>query len=171
MKNIIILSLLLLKFLPAFCQAPPPPPPPPSFEENMGKNNEKIKMLKIAYITQELNLTEKEAQSFWPIYNRMTEEREVLLQAGKPKLNKDKMQDITDQEADKILNDQLIMEQKLLDLDKKYIQEFKSVLSASKILKLRKAERDFLHKVLRKIDEKRGKGERDHGKPIPPPHR
>ena len=33
------------------------------------ESREKIKTLKIAYITEQLNLTAKEAQDFWPIYN------------------------------------------------------------------------------------------------------
>lgn len=161
MKNIILTSILLFVAFLSYSQAPPPPPPP-HLEEGMGKNSEKIKMLKIAFITQELNLTEKEAQAFWPIYNRMAQEREDLRQAARSQHNQSKKTEFTDQEAEKILMEQMEMEQKLLDLDKKYISEFRTVLPASKILKLRIAERDFLHKVLRKIDEKRG---REGGKP------
>jgi len=32
-------------------------------------NNDRVKAYKIAYITDQLSLTEKEAQKFWPIYN------------------------------------------------------------------------------------------------------
>jgi hypothetical protein len=34
------------------------------------KGREKIKQLYIAYITQEINLSEDEAEKFWPIHNQ-----------------------------------------------------------------------------------------------------
>ena len=34
---------------------------------------EKIKALKIAFITEELNLTSNEAEKFWPVYNKYDE--------------------------------------------------------------------------------------------------
>ena len=37
-------------------------------------NRDKIKTLKIAYITEKLDLSKKEAQQFWPIYNAFEEE-------------------------------------------------------------------------------------------------
>ena len=33
-------------------------------------NRDKIKTLKIAFITEKLDLSEQEAQKFWPIYNK-----------------------------------------------------------------------------------------------------
>jgi Spy/CpxP family protein refolding chaperone len=40
-----------------------------SFSQDFKEKKEKIKALKVAYITEELNLTSEEAQKFWPIYN------------------------------------------------------------------------------------------------------
>src|SRR5690606_1178834 len=37
---------------------------------------EKIKSLKVAFITEKLELTPKEAQSFWPIYNEHQSKKE-----------------------------------------------------------------------------------------------
>ena len=37
-------------------------------------NRDKIKTLKIAFITEKLDLSEKEAQQFWPVYNAFEEE-------------------------------------------------------------------------------------------------
>ncbi len=39
---------------------------------------DKIKALKIAFITEKLNLSEKEAQQFWPIYNSYHEDMSNL---------------------------------------------------------------------------------------------
>ena len=54
-KNILIVLFLLFSTTLMFGQRRP--------------DKEKIKSLKIAYITERLNLKSSEAQAFWPIYN------------------------------------------------------------------------------------------------------
>lgn len=48
-----------------------------SFAQDRSKR-EKIKTLKVAFITERLNLSTNEAQSFWPLYNDYEEKRESL---------------------------------------------------------------------------------------------
>jgi hypothetical protein len=40
------------------------------------ERQERIRALKVAYITRELSLSEREAQVFWPVYNKHSELRE-----------------------------------------------------------------------------------------------
>jgi len=40
--------------------------------------NDKIKALKTAYITEQLELTKAEAEKFWPVYNAFEEKRSAL---------------------------------------------------------------------------------------------
>ena len=40
-----------------------------AFSQGFKGKKDKVKALKVAYITEELNLTTEEAQRFWPIYN------------------------------------------------------------------------------------------------------
>ena len=57
MKNkILALALLLTTFL--------------SFGQHNKESREKIKALKVAYLTQELKLNAIEAQQFWPLYHK-----------------------------------------------------------------------------------------------------
>lgn len=42
---------------------------------------EKLKLEKIAFITTEVGLTEKEAEAFWPVYNQIENEQKVLMKA------------------------------------------------------------------------------------------
>ena len=55
MKNIILLLLLVSSFQISLAQ--------------QGQHRERIKALKTAHITNELNLTSDEAEKFWPVYN------------------------------------------------------------------------------------------------------
>ena len=53
-----------------------------SFAQKHDK--EKIKALKVAHITEQLDLTAKEAQAFWPVYNA-NEEAHYKLRDNKVK--------------------------------------------------------------------------------------
>ena len=49
-----------------------------SFSQGFREKKEKVKALKMAYITEQLNLTTEEAQKFWPIYNAFDEKQSEL---------------------------------------------------------------------------------------------
>ena len=44
-------------------------------DQDRNKSHEKIKSLKIAYLTEQLALTSSEAEKFWPIYNSFDQEQ------------------------------------------------------------------------------------------------
>ena len=47
-----------------------------------GNNwREKVRAEKVAFLTSELNLTEAEAQAFWPVYNKVQEENREAFKA------------------------------------------------------------------------------------------
>ena len=45
---------------------------------------EKIQTVKIAFLTNEIGLTPTEAQSFWPIYNAVSEELDKAMYSAAP---------------------------------------------------------------------------------------
>ena len=51
-------------------------------------SREKIKALKVAYLTEQLNLTSSEAEKFWPIYNRFEKERYKLYYVKRSEIKK-----------------------------------------------------------------------------------
>jgi hypothetical protein len=124
--------------------------------------HEQIEAQKIAFITQELNLTPEEAKVFWPVYNEYEAKRHELKKSFRnvEYIHKDDMDKLTEKEASQILDNQIIEAQKFLDLRKEYHAKFKAVLPAVKVLKLYGAERDFQKMLIDKI--------RQH-KPTPPP--
>ncbi|MFN5664946.1 MAG: hypothetical protein ACK461_07175, partial [Bacteroidota bacterium] len=112
-------------------------------EDDDGKAD-KIEALKVGFITEKLNLSSAEAKSFWPVYNefevqmkklRVKERENVRLLKAKSSL--------TDADADKFLNEQLSLKQQQLDLNKKYVAEFKKVLPAKKVARLLMLEQEF----------------------------
>jgi hypothetical protein len=118
--------------------------------KNQEKVKEKLKSHQVAFITQKLDLTEDEAQKFWPIYNSYQGEKEELRAALdlKPSL------DMSEPEAEKMLTGMLNSKSKEIEIQKKYIQKMKPALPMRKIAMLFKAERDFRDKVIEKIKER-----------------
>lgn len=120
-------------------------------ERNKERIREKVKLEKVAYITQELNLTEDEAQKFWPIYNAYKEE------SGATRASMDirPKRDMTDKEAEDMLQAMLESKSKEIDIQKKYIGKMKSAIPVRKIAMLFKVEREFREKLVSNVKERR----------------
>lgn len=135
-------------------------------QRSQGKEHDdqrkNIEAQRIAFITQELNLTPDEAKVFWPVYNEYDSKRHELKKSFKngEDFHKPDFDKLTEKEANQILDNQIIEAQKFLDLRKEYHAKFKSVLPAVKVLKLYDAEREFQKILMDKI--------RQH-KQTPPP--
>lgn len=130
----------------------------PSKEER----REKMEAMKTAYITEKLELSSKEAEVFWPLYRKMQEERKQLGKARKtpPPHNATKgehkgpnFDEMNDDEINRFIENRFSTQQKKLDLDKKYFNEFKEVLPIKKVAKLLGAEKSFRREVLQKLRE------------------
>lgn len=129
-----------------------------------GNNKyEKIEAQRVAFITQELNLTPDEAKVFWPVYNEYDAKRHELKKAFKnnENLHKPDIEKLTEKEASQMLDNQIIEAQKLLDLRKEYHAKFKSVLPAVKVLELYDAEREFQKMLIERL--------RQHKQNVNPP--
>lgn len=123
-----------------------------------GKMKDKIETMKIGFITQKLNLTSEEAQKFWPVYNKFSDDLQKLRSTSKDKIMEDlsELATMSDAEADKTLQEMINFRMNEADLLKRYATEFKKVLPVKKVVMLFKAENDFKRELLKKLRE-RGK--------------
>jgi hypothetical protein len=104
-------------------------------QEDDSKKAEKLQALKIAFITQKLELTSDEAQKFWPVYSQYENDMKQLL------LNK--------RNADVIESDE-----GLLNIRKKYRPEFIKVIGQPRMNKLFNAEKEFRGVLLRHLQNR-----------------
>lgn len=122
MKRFLILSIFVLGLLQAGMSQPP-------------FKGERVKALKIAFITQALNLTSDEAQKFWPVYNTYEAEIKKARQAN--------------------LDDQLKIEEAVLNVRKKYKPEFKKILvDDARVNKVYKMEGDFREEIKKELQKR-----------------
>lgn len=132
------------------------------FSSNLSaqeSDDEKIKALKVAFFTKELDLSEKEAQKFWPVYNKHTKIYEDLRanEWASVKARMDEINSLCDEDANKLLDDYQDYQTKRLTIRLDYIQDLEKVISAKKIMLLRKAEYEFNKNLLKQYQENEAK--------------
>lgn len=127
-----------------------------SAQEN---DDEKIKALKVAFFTKELDLSEKEAQKFWPVYNKHNKIYEDLRgnEWAGVKARMDEINSLCDEDANKLLKDYQDYQTKRLAIRLDYIQDLEKVISAKKIMLLRKAEYEFNKNLLKQYRQNEAK--------------
>jgi len=113
--------------------------------------------LKIAFLTDKLNLTPEEAQQFWPVYNQYNDKVQELRKKRRldGKDVKQNLDDLSDKEIEQSIENDLTYRQKELDLQKEYNAKFKAVLPIKKVAKLYNAEEQFKMVLLNKLKDKR----------------
>lgn len=140
MKRIISTFLLVL---PLMVMAQPPrggAGRPGEGRQMLEEKRDRLKAISIAYLTKELELTSAEAEKFWPVYNRYTEEirkeiRKSVENGKKP--------------------DMLERQQQMLDIRKKYQQDFQKILSPERAQKVFMAEQKLKEQVRKELENRR----------------
>ena len=130
-----------------------------SFSQGFKEKREKVKALKVAYITEQLELTTDEAQKFWPIYNAFDEKQSELrhekMRSILDRFKPGNVEKLSEKDASNSLAQMEKIEEDLFNLKKKFIKDLQGVISAKKIIKLKKAEEDFNRELLKQMREKR----------------
>ena len=117
------------------------------------RGKERIKAYKTAYITEQLDLSSKEAEEFWPVYNKydkkiftlrvekMRKERSRIKELGGPDA-------LSDEEASKTLQIMLNSEKEVIKTKEEMYKALSKVLSPTKLFKLYHAEMSFKRRLL-----------------------
>ncbi|WP_397363142.1 sensor of ECF-type sigma factor [Olleya sp. R77988] len=132
MKTYILTTLILLLSFSAIAQ----------------KDREKLKALKVAHITEELELTTKEAEGFWPIYNTYEEEKHKIISNSISKRKEIKAETLSEEEAKALVKEMQLNEEARLKNRTEFIEKLSKVISYKKIVLLMKAERNFKRKMI-----------------------
>jgi len=115
-----------------------------------GDKKDKIEALRVAFITEHLDLTSEESQKFWPLYN----EYQDKLKAARKEFKAQKGTFASDKEAQDFLDAELLLKQRELSLYKEYYDKFKKVLPVKKVAHLRQAEEEFKKVLIGHLKDK-----------------
>jgi hypothetical protein len=123
-----------------------------------GPVRDRIKTLKVAFITERVGLTSQEAQQFWPIYNAHEETLENIRRKERRELRSriSLAQDLTDSESSTLLNNLMALQKEKHNAEQDFITKIRTVISAKKTLLLIKAEEDFKKRLLQQYRKHNG---------------
>ena len=136
MKKYLLIFALLLGSIPALRAQDDQPG-----DEN--KKQERIKALYVAYITQKLNLSPEEAQKFWPVHTQFESDLKAV-RAEMPELEK---------------------QQALLNVKKKYQDNFNRILGPNRCEHFFRMDGEFKSKLLERIRNKH-QNQRQNERPL-----
>ncbi|MFD0933086.1 hypothetical protein ACFQ0R_10805 [Psychroflexus salinarum] len=121
------------------------------YGNSQNTESEKIEQLKIAFFTEELNLSTNEAKRFWPVYTKHNAKYEELRSTEwsniKSRLNN--IKNLSQEESDKLLKDYMAYKKTRVEYREDFVTNLKEVISSKQIMMLKKAEYDFHKKLLK----------------------
>ncbi len=128
--------------------------------QSQRMNKERIKLLKTSYLTEALDLSSDEAEKFWPIYNKYSNKIQKLkfsLEGGMIRNIKQAggIENISESDAQKLIATAITSEQQITEYKTEMLNKLSNIISAKKLLKLHKAERDFNRKLLHEFGKRR----------------
>jgi hypothetical protein len=118
-----------------------------------GRRMERIHAIKVAYLTDKLQLTSEQSARFWPVYNQYEEEKMGLMRSMR---KNNSVNDNTSEDPMRSIDDDIAIQEKMLDLRKKYKDEFLKVISPQQLVTLIESEKEFKRLLLQQMKERRG---------------
>ncbi len=124
---------------------------------SMDNFKNKMKVNKIAYLTDKLDLSVEEAQKFWPIFNNYEDEMNAVREKMRPRdttkegfpMRPDFLK-MTEKEAQDMINRHLKSKREIIDIQDSYSKEFKKAIPTQKIMMLFMLEKRYMSDVIGK---------------------
>ena len=157
MKKILLILLSIAIAIPAIAQ------PEPNKQQQRNQRYQQIQSAKIAFFTAELELTPKEAEEFWPVYNQYWKERETVIRRVQSTLRNVNRslkgeQTMTDAEIKNQLEIYISGSSEEGAIHKSYFEKFLKILPPKKVAKLYIAEEEFRMKMIHQLRGTGGTG-------------
>ena len=132
-------------------------------KKNKGNDwREKVRSEQVAMITSELQLTEAEAQTFWPVYNAVQNERREAFKASQNAF-KALQEGLEGKEVESLLENYINAKKATQLVEENAVKKYKAVLPADKVARLLLTEEKFRHQQIGRLGQGGGPGGRPGG--------
>lgn len=149
MKKFISVCLILTVAAAAFAQ--------PRQKGDKEDWREKVRAERVAFLTQELSLTEAEAQAFWPVYNDVQEKtREAYKQQWDAFKKLSDALENGEGSVDALLDNYVAAKAACEKVEGDALPRYKKVLPVEKVAKLILAEEKFRHQQIGRLGGRKG---------------
>ena len=153
MKKVIsVLCALMVLSISAFAQGPQGPQGPRRGGDNGWR--ERVRAEKVAFLTEEIDLTESEAQVFLPIYNEIQKaQRESFdaVQKAYAAMAKGVEDGKTGKDMEKLVHAYIDAKDKSDGIETKYMNKLLKALPAEKVARYYVAEEKFRHQQIGRL--------------------
>ncbi|MBO4341224.1 MAG: hypothetical protein J5835_07340 [Bacteroidales bacterium] len=123
-----------------------------------AERQERMRAEKAAFIVSQLNLSEAEAQKFWPVYNEVQNERMEAQKKVSQAMKAMRENAETGADCTKLINDYIAAKKDVQAITLGAPAKYLKVLSSDKVAKLITCEEKFRHQQIGKLGEGPGKG-------------
>ncbi|HTA84411.1 MAG TPA: Spy/CpxP family protein refolding chaperone [Bacteroidia bacterium] len=121
---------------------------------------DKIENMHTAYLTEKVGLTPDQAKKFWPVYDQFKADEAELQkqrrQNAETVKNAGGIDNMNDADVQKLIENEIDVKTRELDLHKKYVVKFQEVISLKQVAKLFIAEEQFKLYLLNQLKNRRG---------------
>ena len=153
MKKVIsVLCSLALVAASAIAQPPQGPQGPRRGGDNGWR--ERVRAEKVAFLTEQIDLTESEAQVFWPIYNEIQKSQRESFEAVQKAymaMEKGVQEKKTGKEMEKLVKAYIDAKEKGEGIETKYLNKLMKALPAEKVARYYVAEEKFRHQQIGRL--------------------
>ena len=153
MKKVIsVLCALMVLSISAFAQGPQGPQGPRRGGDNGWR--ERVRSEKVAFLTEEIDLTESEAQVFWPIYNQIQKEQRDNFEAVRKAyeaMAKGVQDGKSEKEMEKLVKAYIDAQEQGRGFETKYLTKLLKALPADKVARYYLAEEKFRHQQIGRL--------------------
>lgn len=147
MKHFNTLALLLALFISTTALAQPGGGEP---------RGEVVEQLRIAFLTEELNLTTEEGQQFWPVFNEFNDQRRKLqLESRIARQQLAQKPNPTEADVMKAAKAEADMHRQEAVLIEDFIAKAMDVLGPERTVKLMQSEEKFKRRMLKRLQDRR----------------
>ena len=115
---------------------------------------ERVRAEKVAFLTEQIDLTESEAQVFWPIYNQLQKEQRESFEAVRKAyeaMEKGVNEGKTGKEMEKLVEAYVNAKDKNEGIETKYLNKLMKALPAEKVARYYVAEEKFRHQQIGRL--------------------
>jgi len=129
-----------------------------AFGQGMEDRIERVKALRVAYISEKLNLTTDEAQRFWPVFNQFDDKMDGLHKQKRQlmfKLRPENASRLSEKETTILMDEDDRLEEEIQNNRRQLVKNLQGVIPNQKILMLRQIEVEFKQKLLNQMKNRR----------------
>ena len=132
-------------------------------QNDFNQKKENRQAQKVAFFTAKMNLNTEESKMFWPVVNEMENELKELKDKnahGKMMLKDKKIEDLSDDELEDMMDARIQMGKEKVDILVKYHEKFKEVIPIRKLAKYYQTVKEFKKIQLERKKQHNNPGER-----------